>query len=190
MILAGGSLMSLEAQNNWEKAYLGGGCFWCTEAVYQLLEGVKEVRSGYSGGSDLKPTYENVSAGTTGHAEVIEVTFDPQVISFEKILEMFWKSHDPTTLNRQGYDEGTQYRSIILTTSDAQRKSAEISKTEAQKDFRDPIVTEIKKFETFYLAEHYHQDFYSLNPNYGYCQAIIKPKLLKLGLEPGIYTPK
>lgn len=173
-----------------EKAYLGSGCFWCTEAVFELTEGVKEVRSGYSGGSVKDPTYEQVSNGRTGHAEVVEVVFDPKVITYEKILDLFFRSHDPTTLNRQGYDIGTQYRSIILPTSPEQEKAAHRALKEAQNAVQDPIVTEIKTFDVFYAAESYHQDFYKRNPEYGYCQAVIRPKLLKLGLEPSYYNPR
>ena len=165
--------------NATELATLGGGCFWCTEAIYQMLPGVKSVKSGYAGGQKENPTYKEVCTGQTGHAEVIQVEYDPKVISFEKILETFWEAHDPTTLNRQGADTGTQYRSIILFGSPAQKAAAEKSKNEAQKKFISPIVTEIVPLTKFYAAEEYHQNYYRSNPNQGYCRAIIKPKVEK-----------
>jgi peptide-methionine (S)-S-oxide reductase len=163
-----------------ETAVLGGGCFWCTEAVFQMLPGVKSVTSGYAGGTTENPTYKQVCSGKTGHAEVIQVEYDPQGVSYEKILETFWDAHDPTTLNRQGADEGTQYRSIILYTSDAQRVVAEKSKAEAQKRFAQRIVTEIAPLNKFYKAEGYHQDYFRSNPNQPYCRAVIRPKVEKL----------
>jgi len=165
-----------------EVATIGGGCFWCTEAVYERTDGVVDVVSGYSGGSSKKPTYEEVSSGITGHAEVIQVRYDPKKISYEKILELFWKAHDPTSLNRQGADVGTQYRSIILYNDEAQRKIAETSKGDAARQFSSPIVTEIRPFEVFYPAEGYHQDYYEKNPFAGYCTFVIRPKLDKLDL--------
>ncbi len=162
-----------------ETAVLGGGCFWCTEAIYQMLPGVKAVTSGYAGGTKENPTYKEVCSGATGHAEVIQVEFDPSVISYEKILETFWDAHDPTTLNQQGADTGTQYRSIILYNSEAQRVAAERSKAEAQKQFSRPIVTEIVPLKHFYKAEGYHQDYYRNNPEQGYCRAVIRPKVEK-----------
>jgi peptide-methionine (S)-S-oxide reductase len=159
---------------------LGGGCFWCVEALYETLEGVTSVESGYAGGHDPDPTYEEVCSGSTGHAEVVKVAFDPARIRLESILDFFWEAHDPTTLNRQGADVGTQYRSIILTTSEAQRAAAEASKAAAQKRFAKPIVTEIKSLETFHKAEKYHQDYFKNNPNAPYCQYVIAPKLKKL----------
>jgi peptide-methionine (S)-S-oxide reductase len=162
-----------------EVATLGGGCFWCTEAIYQMLPGVKSVTSGYAGGTTENPTYKQVCTGNTGHAEAIQVEFDPQRISYEKILETFWEAHDPTTLNRQGNDVGTQYRSIILYSSEAQRIAAEKSKAEAQKRFSAPIVTEIVPLKKFYKAEGYHQDYYRSNPNQPYCRAVIRPKVEK-----------
>ena len=164
-------------------ATLGGGCFWCVEAVYERLAGIKSVVSGYAGGTRPNPTYEEVCTGTTGHAEVVQVEFDPEVISYEKILELFWKAHDPTTLNRQGADAGTQYRSLILFADQAQRKAAETSKREAAKRFQRPIVTQIEALTVFYRAEDYHQDYYKQNPYAGYCSFAIRPKLQKLGLE-------
>jgi len=165
--------------NATELATLGGGCFWCTEAIYQMLPGVKSVKSGYAGGQKENPTYKEVCTGQTGHAEVIQIEYDPKVVSYEKILEIFWEAHDPTTLNRQGNDSGTQYRSIILYSSPAQKAAAEKSRAEAQKQFNSPIVTEIVPLSKFYVAEGYHQDYYRSNPNQGYCRAIIKPKVEK-----------
>lgn len=165
--------------NSTEIATLGGGCFWCTEAIYQMLPGVTQVVSGYAGGTSENPTYKEVCSGTTGHAEVIQVHFDPSRISYEKILETFWEAHDPTTLNRQGADSGTQYRSIILYSSGAQKTAAEASKAAAQRQFKDPIVTEIVPLTKFYPAEDYHQDYYRSNPNQGYCRAVIRPKVEK-----------
>jgi peptide-methionine (S)-S-oxide reductase len=165
--------------NTLETATLGGGCFWCTEAVYQMLPGVKSVTSGYAGGTKENPTYKEVCAGNTGHAEVVQVKYDPAVLSYEKLLQAFWDVHDPTTLNRQGPDSGTQYRSIILYTSEPQKAAAEKSKAEAQKHFRQPIVTEIVPLKKFYPAEDYHQDYYRDNPNQPYCRMIIRPKVEK-----------
>ena len=161
-------------------ATFGGGCFWCTEAVFQSLDGVKKVASGYAGGTKPDPTYQQVCTGTTGHAEVIQVEFDPAKISYEKLLEVFWQAHDPTTLNRQGADHGTQYRSIILFHDEAQKKAAEKSKAEAQKVFGSPITTEIVPLKKFYPGEDYHQNYYRQNKNAGYCRAVIRPKLEKL----------
>ncbi len=165
--------------NTTETATLGGGCFWCTEAIFQMLPGVKSVVSGYAGGTSENPSYHEVCGGQTGHAEVIQVEFDPKLVSFEKILETFWEAHDPTTLNRQGHDTGTQYRSIILYNNEAQKAIAEKSRAEAQKRFSRPIVTEIVPLKKFYKAEGYHQDYYHRNPTQGYCQAVIRPKVEK-----------
>ena len=162
-----------------ETATLGGGCFWCTEAMFQMLPGVKSVTSGYAGGTTENPTYKEVCTGRTGHAEVIQIEFDPKLVSYEKILETFWEAHDPTTLNRQGADAGTQYRSIILYNSDAQKIAAEKSKAEAQKHFSKPIVTEIVPLKHFYKAEDYHQDYFRTNPNQPYCRLVIEPKVEK-----------
>jgi peptide-methionine (S)-S-oxide reductase len=164
-------------------ATLGGGCFWCLQAVYERIAGVKSVVVGYAGGTRPNPTYEQVCAGTTGHAEVVQVEFDPQAISYAKILELFWKSHDPTTLNRQGADVGPQYRSIILYSDEAQRRTAEDSRREAAGLFQRPIVTELQPLTTFYRAEDYHQNYYANNPYAGYCSFVIRPKLQKLGLQ-------
>ena len=163
-------------------ASFGAGCFWCVEAVFEKLEGVEKVESGYMGGDTENPSYREVCNGTTGHAEIVQITFDPLVISYETLLDWFWRSHNPTTLNRQGADQGTQYRSAIFYHSEAQRESAETSKIAAQKYFDDPIVTEITKASDFYLAENYHQDYYRLNKAAPYCQMVIQPKLKKLGL--------
>ena len=171
--------------DSWEMTTLGGGCFWCVEAVYQELRGVQSVVSGYAGGSVENPTYYQVCSGTTGHAEVVQITFNPSIITFEDILYVFWRTHDPTTLNRQGYDVGTQYRSIILYHSERQRVLAEQSKrdTDASGLWPNPIVTEISPFTAFYKAEDYHQNFYRDNPYQPYCLAIIDPKIAKLRKE-------
>lgn len=164
-----------------EKAYFGGGCFWCTEAVYQELKGVMSVMPGYAGGAKKNPTYEEVSSGATGHAEVIEVVYDADTISFRDLLTVFFATHDPTTLNRQGNDVGTQYRSIILYTTDSQRDEAVAFIKELDADKHTPsVVTEIKPFEAFYPAEEYHRNYYRNNTNAPYCQVIISPKLEKL----------
>jgi peptide-methionine (S)-S-oxide reductase len=165
------------------RATFGGGCFWCMEAVFETEPGVKSVTSGYAGGHVGGPTYREVCSGATGHAEVIQIEFDPAVVSFERLLEIFWEAHDPTTLDRQGEDTGSQYRSIILCQDEAQRAAAEKSKAAAQARFRDPIVTEIVPLGDFHPAEKYHQDYYRNNPAAGYCRAVIAPKLRKLGRE-------
>lgn len=163
---------------------LGAGCFWCIEAAYRQLDGVQAAVSGYMGGTVADPTYEQICEGTTGHAEVVQVVYDPKKISAEKILAWFWDLHDPTTLNRQGADVGTQYRSAIFFHSDAQKALAEASKKAAQANFKTPIVTEITKAATFYPAENYHQDFYNQNKSKnGYCRVVIEPKLKKLKLK-------
>lgn len=163
-----------------ELATLGGGCFWCLEAVFERVNGVQAVTSGYAGGKTEHPTYKQVCAGDTGHAEVVQIEFDPQRVSYEKLLSVFWEAHDPTTLNRQGADVGTQYRSIILYHSEAQRRTAEQSKLAAQGKFARPIVTEIVPLTKFYPAEDYHQDYFRKHPNAPYCQVVIRPKLLKV----------
>lgn len=172
-----------EVPDGAEIATLGAGCFWCTEAVYDQIEGVYSSTSGYMGGSVNNPTYQQICTGTTGHAEVVRVVFDPKKLSYEKLLEWFWALHDPTTLNRQGADVGTQYRSAIFYHSDEQKKQAEASKKAAADDFTDPIVTEITEASTFFPAENYHQDYYFQNKNQGYCRAVISPKLKKLKLD-------
>lgn len=165
-----------------EKATLAGGCFWCTEALFQRLKGVVSVTSGYTGGTLENPTYEEVSSGTTGHAEAIQLEFDPTILPYEKVLEIFWYTHDPTTLNRQGNDVGTQYRSAIFYHDATQQKQAEKSKKKLVKSdaYKDPIVTEITPFTTFYAAEDYHQQYFERNGNAPYCSIVIGPKIAKL----------
>jgi peptide-methionine (S)-S-oxide reductase len=163
-----------------EKATLGGGCFWCVEAVYERLPGILSVTSGYAGGQTENPTYEQIGTGKTGHAEVVQIEYDPDKISYQKIIDLFWDAHDPTTLNRQGADVGTQYRSIILTANDDEARIAKESRDRAQTKSRSPIVTEIVPLEKFYPAEDYHQDFYRENPMHPYNMAVIRPKLMKL----------
>ena len=162
-----------------ERITLGGGCFWCLDAMFRTLPGVKSVTSGYAGGHTPNPTYKQVCSGDTGHAEVVQIEFDAAKITLPKLLEAFWDAHDPTTLNRQGADEGTQYRSIILYSSGSQHTVAEQSKTVAAKGFSRPIVTEIVPLKEFFAAEDYHQDYFKKNPHAGYCQAVIAPKLKK-----------
>lgn len=166
---------------NLQTATFGSGCFWCVEAIFQQLDGVEKVVSGYSGGKIKNPTYREVCSGLTGHAEVIQVTYNPQKISFEELLEVFWKTHDPTTLNRQGADEGTQYRSVIFYHTEEQKLLAEEYKAKLTKSgaFDRPIVTEISKFTEFYPAEDYHQDYYNINGKEPYCRMVIQPKLDK-----------
>ena len=164
-----------------EVATFGSGCFWCSEAVFSELQGVTKVVPGYAGGRVADPTYEDVCTDTTGHAEVAQVTFDPSVISYRELLEVLFSTHDPTTLNRQGADEGTQYRSVVFYGSEAQRKEAEgiIRELTDEKAFRGPIVTEVTPLESFYPAEDYHREYYRRNPAQPYCQAVIAPKLAK-----------
>ncbi|MDQ8184520.1 peptide-methionine (S)-S-oxide reductase MsrA [Pelagicoccus sp. SDUM812002] len=166
-----------------ETITFGAGCFWCVEAVFQRLDGVESAVSGYMGGHVENPTYKAVTTGKTGHAEVIQVKFDPSVTSFKTLVDFFWEAHDPTTLNRQGADVGTQYRSAIFYETEEQREIAETSRKEASENFSRPIVTEITAAGPFYEAEDYHQEFYELNKTYPYCRAVITPKLQKLGLE-------
>lgn len=161
-------------------ATLGGGCFWCIEAVYLRVGGVSRAVSGYAGGSTPAPTYEAVCSGRSDHAEVVQVTFDAGVVSYEQILELFWLAHDPTTRNRQGPDVGPQYRSLILTHDPAQQRSAEASREAAQERFRRPIVTAIEPLRQFYRAEEYHQDYLARNPSAPYCRVVIAPKLTRL----------
>lgn len=163
-----------------EKATFGAGCFWCVEAVFERLEGVQAVVAGYAGGTKPNTTYKEVCTGKTGHAEVARVTFDPATISYERLLEVFWDAHDPTTLDRQGADVGTQYRSVIFYHDEKQKVAAKKSKREAQKAFDDQIVTEIKPLTNFSEAENYHQDYFQNNPNAPYCVFVIKPKLEKM----------
>jgi peptide-methionine (S)-S-oxide reductase len=166
--------------NKTEIADLGGGCFWCMEAVFERLPGVISVTSGFAGGTTENPTYQQVCTESTGHAEVTEIEFDPAKISYDKLLEVFWQAHDPTTLNRQGADEGTSYRSIILYRSEKQKLEAEKSMIAAQENFKNPIVTEIVPLKKFYKAEDYHQEYYDNNSDQAYCQIVIAPKLEKL----------
>jgi len=174
--------------NKTEIADLGGGCFWCMEAVFERLPGVVAVTSGFAGGTTVNPTYQEVCTEMTGHAEVTEIEFDPSKISYGKLLEVFWQAHDPTTLDRQGADVGTSYRSIILYRDEKQKAVAENSKIVAQADFKNPIVTEIVPLKKFYKAEDYHQQYYDNNSGAGYSQAVIAPKLEKLEQEKVIQT--
>jgi peptide-methionine (S)-S-oxide reductase len=183
MVLILLSMQDAEAQKQkLQKATFGMGCFWCTEALFQRLNGVSNVKSGYEGGDVPNPTYEEVCTGTTNHAEVTEVTYDPAKISYDELLEVFWKSHDPTTLNRQGADVGTQYRSVIFYHSDEQKEIAEKYKAALNKDnaFGKPVVTTIVKAEPFYVAENYHQDYFIKNGELPYCRLVILPKMEKL----------
>ena len=170
----------MEIGQKTEKALLAGGCFWCLEALFKRVPGVLSATSGYSGGSVQNPTHEQVSKGTTGHAETVEVVFDPAIISYREILGLFWKFHDPTTLNRQGSDIGEQYRSSIFYLNDDQRQIAEQSKSAAQTGFDRPIVTAIEPAHTFWLAESWHQNYYEHNTDAPYCRFVIAPKLAKL----------
>lgn len=162
-------------------ATFGSGCFWCTEAIFEIVEGVKTVKSGYSGGNYTNPTYKLVTSGITNHAEVVQIEYDPNIISYIELLEIFWKTHDPTTINRQGNDVGTQYRSIILYHNEEQKNLANKYKLRLDESgaYDKPLVTQIEKFDKFFLAEEYHQDYYSLNTNEPYCSFVIKPKLEK-----------
>jgi peptide-methionine (S)-S-oxide reductase len=173
--------MNTSTNEKFEIATLGGGCFWCLDPIFAELVGVENVVVGYSGGSEPNPTYQQVSSKTTGHAEVVQVTFDPEAISFEDILKIFFTYHDPTTLNRQGADVGPQYRSAIFYHDEMQKATAErvIQEIEEQKIWPNPIVTEITPFEEFFIAEDYHQDYFKQNPYQGYCQVVIAPKVAK-----------
>lgn len=172
---------NLAASVKTDTATFGTGCFWCTEAIFQQLDGVLEVTSGYSGGQVVNPTYEQVSTGTTGHAEACQIVYDPARISFDELLKVFWQTHDPTTLNRQGNDEGPQYRSVIFYHGDAQKDKADYYKEKLDKSgaFPRPIVTAIEPYKNFYPAEEYHQNYYTNNPNQPYCYFVIRPKLEK-----------
>ena len=176
--------ISEEEQAKLETIDLGAGCFWCIEAVLERVNGVRTVVSGYMGGQTKNPTYKEICTGTTGHAEIVRVKFNSKELSFDKLLEVFWELHDPTTLNRQGADEGTQYRSAIFYHNEEQKKVAENSRAKKNKSgkFDSPIVTEITKISKFYPAEDYHQDFFDNNKTFGYCRAVIWPKLAKLGM--------
>lgn len=171
-----------EYQGKIEVATLGGGCFWCIEAAFDEIKGVVKVESGYSGGTTASPTYEQVCTGTTGHAEVVQVTFDPNIISFKEILEIFFTTHDPTTRNRQGADVGTQYRSVMFYHNEKQKEVAEqvIEELGAAKVWDDPIVTQVEPFEKFYNAEDYHRGYFGRHPEAGYCRVVIAPKIAKL----------
>lgn len=162
-----------------ELAVIGGGCFWCVEAQYKMLKGVNKVVSGYAGGHVENPTYEEVCGKKTGHAEVVQIEFDPAIITFKDIIDLFWLAHDPTTLNQQGNDIGPQYRSTIMYLNEEQKKIAEASMAEAQKEMDGKIVTEIVPLKKFYPAEGYHQDYFANNPNQGYCRVIVGPKVAK-----------
>lgn len=172
---------SVENENEYETAVLGAGCFWCVEAIYQRVNGVEAVESGYAGGHVENPTYNQVVSGRTGHAEVAKITFNPDLITFEEVLEVFWHTHNPTTLNRQGADVGTQYRSAIFYNSLEQKKIAEesLKKTDASELWGDPIVTEISPLSNYSVAENYHQNYFNNNPNAGYCSIVIAPKVAK-----------
>jgi peptide-methionine (S)-S-oxide reductase len=165
-----------------EKATFGMGCFWCSEAIFQRLKGVVKVESGYAGGNYKNPTYEEVCTGNTGHAEVVQITYEPAVITYKELLEIFWKMHDPTTLNRQGADVGTQYRSVIFYHTAEQKALAEAYKTELNKEkvYPDPIITQIAQFTNFYVAENYHRNYFNLNGQEPYCRMVILPKVEKL----------
>lgn len=181
------SQMKGQTMSKMSEATFGAGCFWCVEAIFERVKGVISVESGYSGGKVKNPSYREVTTGTTGHAEVTRVVFDPEVVSFEILLEVFWHTHDPTTLNRQGADVGTQYRSAIFYHDEEQRKIAEASKakTDASGLWKNPIVTEISPLENYYVAEDYHQDYYNNNPTAGYCSYVIAPKVKKFKKEFG-----
>lgn len=176
-----GITQELNTMTNENKATFGAGCFWCVEAVFKRVEGVKSVVSGYSGGRKDEASYRIVSTGDTGHAEVVQVTWDPDIVSYDELLEIFWRTHDPTTLNRQGADVGPQYRSVVFYHDDFQRERAEYYKQKLDEAgiFDDPVVTGITPFEAFYEAEDYHQNYFENNPDQGYCQLVIRPKLDK-----------
>jgi peptide-methionine (S)-S-oxide reductase len=185
MLFLGGAMMTQaeEIRQATQRATFGGGCFWCMEAVFERLDGVKSVTSGYAGGTAPHPTYQQVCNGDTGYAEVIQIEFDPGKISYDHLLEVFWAAHDPTTLNRQGPDSGTQYRSIVLYENEVQKLAAEKSKAAALKEFGGKVVTEIMPLTKFYPAEGYHQDYYRNNKHAPYCMMVISPKLKKLEKE-------
>lgn len=173
-----------------QKIVVGGGCYWCVEAVFQRLEGVKAVKSGFSGGHVKNPTYEQVCKENTGHAEVVQIEFDPAVLTLDKLLDVFFVAHDPTTLNRQGRDVGESYRSVIYYANDDQKKAADAAKVRAKSEWKDPIVTEISPFKEFYAAEDYHQNYFNLNKDKNpYCSVVIAPKLNKL-LKMGVIKEK
>lgn len=171
----------MEQNKDLEAATFGSGCFWCTEAIFERIEGVKSVVSGYAGGTVVNPSYKDITSGTTGHAECTQIMYDPNIVSYDELLEIFWKTHDPTTLNRQGNDVGTQYRSVVFYHNKEQKEKAEFYKNKLteEKIWDDPIVTEITALEKFYEAEDYHQEYYENNPNQGYCTFVITPKVEK-----------
>ena len=177
--------MKTKAKTGRETAVLGGGCFWCLEAVFKRVQGVLEVVSGYAGGETANPGYKDVCSGTTGHAEVVKITFDPELLSYRELLNIFWLAHDPTTINRQGNDVGPQYRSIILYGGEEQKKIALESRAGVREKLKliRPVVTEIVPLKDFYHAEKYHEDYYARNRGAGYCVLVIHPKLRKMGLE-------
>lgn len=184
IVLGGLSCQSQEKKEEMEKeevAIFGAGCFWCVEAVFSELKGVESVKPGYTGGDTKNPTYEDICTGTTNHAEVAKVVFNPAIISFDELLEVFWQTHDPTTLNRQGADKGPQYRSVVYYTSSTQKEKVEHYKQvlNESKAWPNPVVTEITKLGEFYLAENYHNDYYKNNPDQGYCRMVIQPKVEK-----------
>ena len=179
-------MTSSAASSRTASLVVGGGCFWCTEAAYELVPGVKAVVSGYAGGSVVNPTYQQITTGRTGHAEVIRIDYDPEKVSLETLLDFFWDVHDPTTLNRQGADEGPQYRSIVLYADETQKAAAEASRAKANPAWGGKVVTEIVPLKVFYEAEEYHQDYYKKNPSAGYCRVVIKPKLDKLKQSPTV----
>lgn len=179
------SLLAQQTEEKLEKATLGAGCFWCVEAIFELVEGIEYVESGFSGGHVKNPAYREVVNGTTGHAEVARIHFNPDIISYEEILEIFWHTHDPTTLNRQGNDVGEQYRSVIFYHNEEQKEIAEksLKKTDESDLWKDPIVTVIEPLENYYVAEDYHQNYFENNPNAGYCSYVIAPKVAKFKRE-------
>jgi len=183
-LLLGGTVMSEPSTSSLKTASFGGGCFWCIEPFFEKLKGVTSVVSGYQGGDLPNPTYRQVTSGTTGHAEVVQVRYNPEIITFGQLVEVFFKIHDPTQLNRQGNDVGTQYRSVILYQTDKEKEIAQsaIDSLTEQGTFKRPIVTTLEKAGPFYQAEDYHQDYYATNPNAGYCQFVIAPKLKKIQL--------
>lgn len=179
------SLFAQQTEKNLEKATFGAGCFWCVEAIYEIVEGIEYVESGYSGGHVENPSYKEVTGGKTGHAEVARIHFDPEVISYAELLEVLWHTHNPTTLNRQGNDVGPQYRSVIFYHNEEQKEIAEksLKKTDESGLWEDPIVTEIQPLENYYVAENYHQNYFENNPNAGYCSIVIAPKVAKFKKE-------
>ena len=180
-IFTGSSMGRMEMKEKVELATFGGGCFWCVEAIFERVAGVDKAVSGYAGGNVANPTYKQVTTGMTGHAEVVQISFDPAQVTYLELLEIFFKTHDPTTLNRQGADVGTQYRSIVLFHNEEQRKMTEkvIAELDAEGIWKNPIVTQVEPFEQFYAAEGYHQEYFENNPSVGYCRVVIQPKVEK-----------